>query len=162
MINRGIDMTKGLSIGDKAPDFALLDQNGKTIRFSELIGGKAIVIYFYPKDFTPGCTEEAYAFRDKYEVFKDAGAEVIGISSDSIESHKRFAKELNLPYELLSDVDGEVRKLYGASSLGGIPGRFTFVIDKSGTIRMVFSSQLQPTKHIQEALRVIEEIGKGK
>ncbi|MBM4237377.1 MAG: redoxin domain-containing protein, partial [Euryarchaeota archaeon] len=83
-----------------------------------------------------------------------------GISSDSIESHKRFAKELSLPYILLSDSAGEVRKLYGASSVGGIPGRVTYVIDKKGIVRMVFSSQFQPTKHIKEAAQVIEEISR--
>ncbi|MDD1769381.1 MAG: peroxiredoxin [Methanomassiliicoccales archaeon] len=155
-------MTKGLSVGDQAPDFTLEDQNGEVFRLADIVGKKAVVIYFYPKDFTPGCTEEAYAFRDKYEVFKDAGAEVIGISSDSVESHKRFAKELNLPYILLSDPGSKVRELYHATSLGGIPGRVTFVIDKKGEIRMVFSSQFQPTKHIQEALLVIAEIAKEK
>jgi peroxiredoxin Q/BCP len=155
-------MTKGLNVGDKAPDFALQDQNGGMFKFSEMVGKKAIVLYFYPKDFTPGCTEEAYAFRDKYEVFEDAGAEVIGVSSDSVESHRRFAKELNLPYTLLSNPGGEARRLYGATSVGGIPGRVTFVIDKSGTIRTTFSSQFQPTKHIQEALQVIKEIGNEK
>jgi peroxiredoxin Q/BCP len=155
-------MTKGLDVGDKAPDFTLQDQNGREFRLWDMVGKKAIVIYFYPKDFTPGCTEEAYAFRDKYEVFRDAGAEVIGISSDSVESHRKFAKELKLPYILLSDVGGKIRQLYGDTSLGGIPGRVTFVIDKNGTIRLVFFSQLQPTKHIQEAVRVIEEIGRDK
>jgi len=153
-------MAKAVNAGDAAPDFSLPDQEGTIRRLSDLIGKKALVVYFYPKDFTPGCTEEAYAFRDKYEVFRDAGAEVVGISSDSIESHKRFAKELSLPYILLSDSAGEVRKLYGASSVGGIPGRVTYVIDKKGIVRMVFSSQFQPTKHIKEAAQVIEEISR--
>ncbi len=156
----GETIAKPVNVGDLAPDFSLPDQEGTFRRLSELIGKRPVVVYFYPKDFTPGCTEEAYAFRDKYEAFKDAGAEVIGISSDTIESHKRFARELGLPYILLSDLQGEVRKLYGATSIGGIPGRVTFVIDKKGIVRMVFSSQFQPTKHIEEALRVIDQIGK--
>lgn len=151
-----------LKIGDKAPDFVLENQTGREFRLWDIVGKKAIVVYFYPKDFTPGCTEEAYAFRDKYEVFKDAGAEVVGISSDSVESHRRFAKELSLPYMLLSDVGGKVRQLYGATSLGNVPGRVTFIIDKKGLIRMIFSSQLHPTKHIQEAVRNIEEISMDK
>lgn len=155
-------MNKTIRVGDKAADFALPDQKGNILRLSDLIGKKAIVLYFYPKDFTRGCTQEACAFRDAYEVFKDAGADVIGVSSDSIESHRKFAEENSLPFELLSDTNGEARELYGASSWGGIPGRITFVIDRSGTIRMVFSSQLQPAKHIQEALQVIREISREK
>jgi peroxiredoxin Q/BCP len=152
-------MSKTIKVGDKAPDFALPDQDGKPLRLSDLIGKKVVVLYFYPKDFTRGCTEEACSFRDTYQIFKDAGAEVVGVSSDSTESHKKFAEEYKLPFELLSDSNGEVRELYGASSWAGIPGRITFVIDRTGTIRMVFSSQLQPTKHIQEALQIIKEIG---
>jgi peroxiredoxin Q/BCP len=113
------------------------------------------------QDFTTGCTAEAYAFRDNYEVFKEAGAEVIGVSSQSVDSHKRFAETNMLAFVLLSDEDGKVRKLYGASSAFGLmPGRVTYIIDKKGMVRHVFSSQLNPTKHIEEALRIIKEISK--
>jgi peroxiredoxin Q/BCP len=148
-----------LNVGDKAPDFALPNQSGTMINLRDFIGKKIVVLYFYPKDFTSGCTAEACAFRDSYEVFKDAGAEVIGVSSQSVDSHQRFAQANSLPFILLSDEDGKVRKLYGAASaLGLMPGRVTYVIDKNGTIRHMFSSQLNPKKHIEEALRIMKEI----
>ena len=164
-------MDKGLStkgsvqapvkVGDSAPEFALPNQSGQMVNLKDFIGKNIIVLYFYPKDFSMGCTAEACAFRDSYEVFKDAGAEVIGVSSQSVDSHKRFASTNNLPFILLSDEDGRVRKLYGASSTFGLfPGRVTYVIDKKGIVRHVFSSQMNPTKHIEEALRIIKEIGK--
>lgn len=106
--------------------------------------GRPVVVYFYPKDDTPGCTAEACAFRDQYQDFTQAGAEVIGISSDGPESHAHFAGKHRLPFVLLSDQGGAVRKAYGVSAmLGLLPGRVTFVLDKSGTIRHMFSSQLR-------------------
>jgi peroxiredoxin Q/BCP len=150
-----------VKVGDSAPDFALPNQSGEMISLKDMIGKKIIVLYFYPRDFSLGCTAEACAFRDSYEVFKEAGAEVVGVSSQSVDSHKRFATANALPFILLSDEDGKVRKLYGASSTFGLmPGRVTYVIDKKGIIRHVFSSQLSPTKHIEEALRIIKDIGK--
>lgn len=147
--------------GDPAPDFTLPNQSGETVSLKDFIGKKTIVLYFYPKDFSSGCTAEACAFRDSYEVFKDSGAEVIGISSQSVDSHKRFALTNSLPFILLSDADGKVRKLYGATSMFGLmAGRVTFIIDKKGTVRHVFSSQLNPAKHIEEALRIIKELSK--
>jgi peroxiredoxin Q/BCP len=147
--------------GDSAPNFALPDQSGQMISLKDIVGKKIIVLYFYPKDFSMGCTAEACAFRDSYEVFKDAGAEVIGVSSQSADSHKRFALANSLPFILLSDEDGNVRKLYGATSMFGLmAGRVTYIIDKKGIVRNVFSSQLNPTKHIEEALRIIQEISK--
>ncbi len=141
-----------------APVFSLLDQNGKEVDVGQLIGKSALVVYFYPKDFTTGCTMEAHEFREMHEEFQRNGAEVIGISSDSVESHKRFAEEHRLPFTLLSDPDDQVRDMYGAWSTAGTPGRVTYLIDKGGVIRMVFSSQIQPRKHISEALRVLKEI----
>ena len=127
------------------------------VRLSDYKGKKAVVLYFYPKDNSPGCTKEACAFRDSYEAFKDAGAEVIGVSSDSEESHGLFSLKLGLPFLLLSDEGGKIRELYGVpSSLGLIPGRVTFVIDKNGVVRHVFSSQLNAEKHIEESLRIIK------
>jgi peroxiredoxin Q/BCP len=149
----------GVKVGDSAPDFALPNQSGEMVSLKDFIGKKIIVLYFYPRDFSLGCTAEACAFRDSYEVFKEAGAEVVGVSSQSVDSHKRFASSNALQFILLSDEDGRVRKLYGASSAFGlIAGRVTYVIDKKGIVRHVFSSQLNPTKHIEEALRIIKEI----
>jgi len=148
-----------IKIGDPAPDFTLPNQYGEMVRLRDIIGKKIIVLYFYPRDFSTGCTAEACAFRDKYAVFKDAGAEVIGVSSQSVDSHEKFASANTLPFILLSDEDGKARKLYGASSVFGlIAGRVTYIIDKEGVVRHVFSSQLNPTKHIEEALRIVKEI----
>ncbi len=150
-----------VKVGDSAPDFSLPNQQGEMVSLRDITGKKIIVLYFYPKDFSMGCTAEACAFRDNYEVFKEAGAEVVGVSSQSVDSHKRFALANTLPFILLSDADGRVRKLYGASSAFGLmPGRVTYVIDKKGVVRHVFSSQLNPAKHIEEALQIIREIGK--
>ena len=158
-------MPKQLKVGDAAPDFALPSQTGEIVNLKDLVGKKEIVLYFYPKDYTSGCTAEACAFRDSYEVFKERGAEVVGVSSDSIDSHKGFASKNSLPFILLSDEDGKVRKLYGASSTFGLlPGRVTYIIDRKGIIRHIFSSQLNPKKHIDEALETlvkIQEPGRG-
>ena len=152
-------MTRPIGIGDSAPDFQLDSQSGETVRLKDVIGQKDIVLYFYPKDNTPGCTTEAQAFRDSYETFKDLGAEVIGVSSDSVDSHRDFASKCNLPFTILSDSGGRVRKLYGVpSSLGVFPGRVTYVIDRKGVVRYVFSSQMNPAKHVEEAVRKLKEI----
>jgi peroxiredoxin Q/BCP len=145
-----------IKAGDPAPDFALSDRNGNTVRLSDYRGKKAVVLYFYPKDDTPGCTKEACSFRDQYEVFKEAGAEVIGISSDSAESHAKFASKYSLPFVLVADQGGAVRKQYGVpATLGLLPGRVTFVIDPQGVVRHVFNSQLQATKHVDEAAQAL-------
>jgi peroxiredoxin Q/BCP len=148
-----------VAAGQPAPDFELPDAEGKRIRLADFKGKKAVVLYFYPKDDTPGCTAEACSFRDSYEDFQDAGAEVIGVSSDSTASHEKFAKRHKLPFTLLSDAKGEVRRKYGVpTTLGLLPGRVTFVIDRKGIVRHVFNSQLQATRHVQEAL---EALGRG-
>jgi len=118
------------------------------------------VLFFYPKDDTPECTKEACAFRDGYEEFSKLDAEVVGISSDSVESHRSFAKKHGLPFTLLSDEGGKVRKLYGVpNTLGLFPGRVTYVIDEQGVIRHVFSSQLGTKRHLEEALKIFTSIG---
>jgi len=148
----------GIAAGQPAPDFELPDSEGKRIRLADFRGKKAVVLYFYPKDDTPGCTAEACSFRDSYEDFQDAGAEVIGVSSDSASSHAKFAKRHKLPFTLLSDAKGEVRKKYGVpSTMGLLPGRVTFVIDKKGIVRHVFNSQLLATRHVSEALAALEK-----
>ena len=149
-------MKNEVRVGDKAPDFELPTSTGEKVKLSDYIGKKAVVLYFYPKDFSPGCTKEACAFRDSYEPFKDAGAEVIGVSSDTEESHNKFTIKLRLPFQLLSDEGGRVRKLYGVpSSLGMIPGRVTYVIDKEGIVRYIFNSQVNAEKHMEESLKIV-------
>ncbi|HXJ37602.1 MAG TPA: peroxiredoxin [Candidatus Eisenbacteria bacterium] len=148
-----------INVGDKAPDFDLSDAAGKRVRLGDYKGKKAVVLYFYPKDDTPGCTKEACSFRDSYESFKEAGAEVIGISSDSEASHQKFADKYKLPFTLVADAGGAVRKRYGVpATLGLLPGRVTFVIDRDGVVRHVFNSQLQATKHVDEALTVLKQL----
>jgi len=146
-------------VGQAAPDFTLPDQSGRPVRLSDYRGLKNVVLYFYPKDYTAGCTAEACAFRDSYEVFKTAGAEVIGVSMDTAESHQRFAADHRLPFVLLADTDGAVSKLYQVSGLFGLwRKRITFVIDKAGVIRHSFESQLNTTRHIDEALKVLQSL----
>jgi peroxiredoxin Q/BCP len=148
-----------VKVGAQAPDFVLPDRTGKMVRLSEFRGRKAVVLYFYPKDDTPGCTKESCAFRDGYQDFQDAGAEVIGVSSDSTESHGRFAAKHRLPFTLLSDQGGEVRARYGVpATLGLLPGRVTFVIDQDGIVRHVFNSQFQATQHVAEALEALRRL----
>lgn len=145
-----------VQVGDLAPDFTLPSQTGDRVRLSDLLGRKAIVLFFYPKDDTPGCTAEACAFRDSYEAFTDAGAEVIGVSGDSVGSHRRFAAGHRLPFILLSDADGAVRKRYGAERwLGLLRARVTFVIDRDGVVRHIFESQFAATRHVTEALEAL-------
>jgi peroxiredoxin Q/BCP len=150
-------VAKQVGIGDAAPDFRLDSQNGDIVDLKGFLGQKEVVLYFYPKDNTPGCTTEARAFRDRYEVFRELGAEVIGVSSDSVDSHHDFAAKCELPFIILSDSGGKVRKLYGVpSSMGLMPGRVTYIIDRKGVVRHVFSSQFNPTKHVEEAVRVLK------
>ncbi|MGB7396667.1 MAG: peroxiredoxin, partial [Candidatus Macondimonas sp.] len=138
--------SKTLTVGDKAPSFTLPTADGRQVSLSDYRGRQPVVVYFYPKDDTPGCTAEACAFRDQYEDFKQAGAEVIGISSDAPEAHAKFASKHRLPFLLLSDRDGAVRKAYGVpATLGLLPGRVTFVVDREGIVRHLFSSQFRAT-----------------
>ena len=147
---------KNLSVGDVAPDFTLLDQRGRPVRLHDLTETKNVALYFYPKDATPGCTIEARSFRDAYTEFAEADTEVVGISSDSVKSHERFAANERIPFLLLSDRDGAVRKLYGVErTLGVLPGRVTYVIARGGVIRHVYNSQLRVTRHSREALQAL-------
>jgi peroxiredoxin Q/BCP len=146
----------GIRVGDVAPDFTLLDQRGKPVRLHQLTETRNVALYFYPKDATPGCTLEARAFRDAYDVFIAADTEVVGVSSDSVKSHERFAANERLPFLLLSDRDGTVRELYGVErTLGILPGRVTYVIGRGGIVRHVYSSQLRVNQHSREALQGI-------
>ena len=156
----GFELTDSkVEVGSTAPDFSLLSQSGQMVNLKDFIGEKPVVLFFYPKDDTPGCTKQACAFRDDYEGFEKLDAEVIGISSDSVESHRRFAAKHDLPYTLLSDEERKLRKLYGVSNtLGLFPGRVTYVIDKKGIVRHVFSSQLGAEKHVEQALKSLRSI----
>ena len=148
-----------VQVGDQAPDFILPSQSGEPVRLSDRLGERVVVLYFYPKDDTPGCTAEACAFRDSYEVFAEAGAEVIGVSSDSADRHAAFAGLHNLPFTLLSDQGGRVRKSYGVPAvLGVIPGRVTYVIDRQGQVRHVFNSMTHIDQHISDALAEVRRV----
>jgi peroxiredoxin Q/BCP len=153
-------MKKQLQPGDICPTFILENQHGKQVSIQDHIGKTVLVIFFYPKDDTRGCTMEACAFRDQYETFQDQGATVIGISSDSVSSHDRFAKKHQLPYTLLADVKKEVRNAFGVPGnlFGLIPGRVTYIIDLQGIIRGVYNSQSDPIGHITKALECIRSI----
>ena len=159
-MNEPMTSTRPLRAGDTAPEFALPQQNGSIVRLRELLERGPVVVYFYPRDETLGCTAQACAFRDAYEDFKAAGAEVVGISADSADSHASFANHRELPFLLLSDRDGEVRKLYRVKPafFGLVPGRVTFVIDSNGTIRHVFNSAINMSRHVTEALASLRQL----
>ena len=147
-----------IKVGDKIPNFTALDTFGTTFNSNEVIGKKPVVIYFYPKDNTPGCTAQACSFRDQYEDFLDLGAEVIGISSDSVASHEKFSKQFKLPFILLSDSNKKIRTLFGVPNavFGLLPGRVTYVANKEGIVIMQFDSMLA-TKHISKAIEALKK-----
>ncbi len=148
-----------IKVGDKAPDFTLTSATGEKVSLKDFYGKKSVVLYFYPKDDTPGCTAESCAFRDSYELFKEAGAEVIGVSGDSQQSHQQFARKYNLPFILLSDSDNKLRQLYGVpATLFILPGRVTYVIDKQGVVRHIFDSMMNFKGHVEESLKILKEI----
>jgi thioredoxin-dependent peroxiredoxin len=149
-----------IKVGDRVPDFYLPDKNGKMFHLHDYLGKKTLVIYFYPKDETKGCTAEACTFRDKYDIFVKGNSEVIGISADSPSSHRSFAQDHSLPFILLSDEKNEVRNRFGVpgSMLGLLPGRVTYVVDKNGIVKLVFNSQMQFEQHADEALQIINEL----
>jgi peroxiredoxin Q/BCP len=146
----------GLKVGDRIPDFELEASDGSMVRSRDLLGKGMVAIYFYPHDDTPGCTAQACSFRDLYQDLKDAGAEVVGISSDSVDSHRDFVKKHRLPFILLSDVGGKVRGMFGVPrSLGLLPGRVTYVVDPTGTIVYIFNSQTRAEEHVKKTLEFI-------
>lgn len=158
-ISMGPGSTSSVGVGDPAPDFELPSQSGEPVRLSDYHGKRVVVLYFYPKDNTPGCTAEACAFRDSHEVFTDAGAEVIGVSADSVSSHEEFSSRHRLPFVLVSDPGGQLRRTYGVrKNMGVLPGRVTYVIDREGIIRHVFSSMTNIDGHVSDALRVVQEL----
>jgi thioredoxin-dependent peroxiredoxin len=147
---------KPIRVGDMVPCFSLPDQNGNKLNIMNFIGKKKLVIFFYPMDGSHGCTREACYFRDLSETFDKAGAMVVGISGQSVESHKKFAEQYHLDYPILSDEGNRIRKLFGVSSMifGLIPGRFTYVANKEGKIVFIFNSLSRPERHVDEALKV--------
>jgi len=148
-----------LQVGDPIPDFRLLDDQGEHVDASELRDGRPSVVYFYPKDDTPGCTLEACSFRDQFEAFTDAGARVMGVSSDAPETHRQFKERHRLPFKLLSDPGGHVARAFGVQKLMGlVPGRVTFVLDGAGHVRHRFSSAFNAARHVKEALEVVVEL----
>jgi peroxiredoxin Q/BCP len=150
---------KKVGVGSSAPDFTLPSQSGALVSLKDFLGKRPVVLFFYPRDDTPGCTRQACAIRDEFEEFGRLDAEVVGISSDSVASHERFAGRHGLPFALLSDEGGRVRRLFGVPNTFGLfPGRVTYVIDERGVVRHVFSSQLGVTRHVEEALGALREI----
>ncbi|BAK54370.1 peroxiredoxin [Sulfurisphaera tokodaii] len=148
-----------MKVGDKAPLFEGITDTGEKFSLADYIGKYNIVLYFYPKDDTPGCTREACAFRDNWNLLQGYDVVVIGISSDDVESHKKFKQKYNLPFILVSDPDKKIRELYGAKGFI-LPARITFVIDKKGIIRHIYNSQLNPENHVKEALKTLEMLKK--
>jgi len=146
-----------VKVGDRVPFFSLPNQDGRMVDLSDYIG-KPIVVFFYPKDETPGCIKETCAFRDSHDQFIEAGVTVFGISADTIDSHKSFKLKYKLPYDLLSDENNKVRKTFGVSAdlFGLIPGRVTYIIDNHGIVRRIFNNQLNFKKHVDESLKMIE------
>ncbi len=149
-----------LVVGSSIPDFELRDQHGQLFSIDSVMGQKNLVIYFYPKDDSPGCTRQACSFRDQFEVFAEADALIIGISAQSVESHLAFADKHRLNYTLLSDPGNKVRKLFGVPGnlFGLIPGRVTYVVNKVGQVVYLFNSQIQVDKHVEEALHILQKM----
>lgn len=158
ILNNNTKNMNKLEIGSTIPSFELKNQFGDLFKLDSVLGKKNLVIYFYPKDDSPGCTKEACSFRDQFEVFNDVEAMIIGINAQSVESHLEFAQKHRLNYTLLSDGGNKVRKLFGVPDnlFGLIPGRVTYVINKEGKVIFIFNSQMQAEKHVEEALRILQ------
>ncbi len=147
-----------LAAGDSIPDVKLVDESGAVLSLASLLD-RPIVLFFYPKDNTPGCTFEACSFRDEYETFVERGADVIGVSSDDARSHAAFSKKNGLPFRLMTDPNGLARRAFGvAKTFGVLPGRATFLIDTTGKVRYSFDSQFTPLKHAHNALEALRTL----
>lgn len=149
-----------IKVGHTIPVIALKDQNGEMFDLKAKTAGKIVVLFFYPKDDSPGCTAQACSFRDQFEDFKDANAVVIGISGQSVESHKKFAEKHRLTYTLLCDAGNKIRKQFGvpANLFGLLPGRVTYVIDKNGKVVYIFNSQTKVNEHVEKTLSILKEL----
>ncbi|MDD5184946.1 MAG: peroxiredoxin [Paludibacter sp.] len=158
-LSQTTEKTDTIKVGSQVPSFSLKDQNGHEFDINSVKGKHNLVIYFYPKDETPGCTKEACTFRDQFEVFKKEDAVIIGISGQSVASHLEFANKYHLNFTLLSDEGNKVRKLFGVpGSILGMPGRVTYVVNKEGKVVLVFNSQFDAEKHIEEAMKVLKNM----
>ncbi len=148
-----------IKIGDIIPEIVLKNQNGELFDLKKETKGKNAVLFFYPKDDSPGCTKQACSFRDQFEDFAEANAVVIGISGQSVESHKNFAEKFNLTYTLLSDEGNKIRKKFGVPTnfFGLLPGRVTYVIDKSGKVIYIFNSQTKTDEHVDKTLEILKQ-----
>jgi peroxiredoxin Q/BCP len=154
-------MANKIGLNDRAPDLFLPDQNGRMISLKDFQGNKVVVVYFYPKDETSICTAEACSFRDNYIQFKELGAEVVGVSSDTVQSHRKFADKHHLQFSLLADTSDMARKAFGVPHAALImPGRVTYVIDKKGVVRYVFNSMMDGPRHMTEAMKVVKDLSK--
>jgi thioredoxin-dependent peroxiredoxin len=152
---------RALKVGNKCPLFTLKNQNGESIDIGERIGKQFLLIYFYPKDQTYGCTQQACSFRDAYDEFLNYNCKVFGVSSDSTSSHDRFSNKHNLNFDILSDEQDYVRnELFGVPKnlFGLLKGRVTYLINKEGKICWVFNSQMNATKHISEAIEFLKQL----
>ena len=153
-----------IAVGESAPDFSGKLGNGKQLSLADFRGKKHVILYFFPKDFTPGCTKEACSFRDRRADIGKLNAEIVGVSFDTADKHKQFADKYQLPYPLVSDPDGAIASAYGVSRLGGMLGgwlpakRVTFVIDKDGVVRHVIRAELNIDKHIDEAIEILNAL----
>jgi thioredoxin-dependent peroxiredoxin len=149
-----------IKIGRSIPSFTLPDQNGNLFDINSVVGKKNLVIYFYPKDDSLGCTAQACSFRDQFEVFKDADALIIGISGQSVESHKKFAEKYRLSFTLLSDKGNKIRSIFNVPTnlMGLLPSRVTYIADKTGKVIYIFNSQTKAKEHVEEALRVLKDL----
>ena len=147
---------KKVEAGDKIPKILLKNENGNVVNVNDI--KKPLIIYFYPKDETPGCIKEACKFRDEFQSFTDLGVQVIGISGDSSASHKKFKEKYHLPFTLLADTNNEVRKAFGVpKSLLFLPGRVTYVVNEKGIVTYKFNSQFGAEKHIENALNFLRK-----
>jgi peroxiredoxin Q/BCP len=148
-----------IQVGDRAPAVTAVADNGQTVSLADYLHRQVVVLYFYPKDGTTGCTAQACGFRDAYQDFVETGAVVIGVSGDTVESHQGFIRSQKLPFLLLSDADGAIRQAFGVpKTLGIVPGRVTYVIDREGIVRHVFNSQFFAGRHVTEALKIVREL----
>jgi len=150
-----------LKINQKAPDFTLKDDQGRLFSLHQAMKRQPFILYFYPKNFTPGCTKEACEFRDHFSVFKNKDIEVLGISQDTVSSHQKFKKEHNLPFKLLADVNGKVSRLYKATvPIVGMTRRISYLIDDQMVIKAIYENMFGAEKHIDEMISAVKAYAK--
>ena len=147
-----------VKVGDQAPDFEGPTSDGSRLGLKDFVGKKNVVLYFYPKDDTPGCTREACSFRDNLQPIRNLGAEIVGVSLDSVQSHDRFAKKYELAFPLISDKEKQIAKAYGVlRDIGLSTNRVTFIIDTKGRVAKIFP-KVDVTKHTEEVVTALKEL----